>query len=59
MTMSFPPPPADKVADIMRLVVRQYPEGGPQHERAIRLAINLAWPLALASAATTKESVNG
>lgn len=59
MSVSFPPPPPETREAILRLVVARYPEGGSQHERAIRLAIHLTWPIALATAATALETVNG
>ena len=59
MSVSFPPPADGTVAEILRLVVGEYPNGGAQHERAIRLAIHLTWPIALAAAATARETVNG
>jgi hypothetical protein len=53
------PPPDETERAIMRLVVRTFPQGGAQHERAIRMALRLGWSAAIAVATTTKETVDG
>lgn len=59
MPVQLPPPPDETEIAIMRLVVREYPDGGPSHERAIRMALRLGWTAGLASTSITKDLVNG
>jgi hypothetical protein len=59
MPLQLPPPPDDTEAAILRLVVAQYPNGGPHHEPAIRMALRLGWTAGLATTSKIKDLING
>ena len=42
----------------LKTIVNVWPNGGPHHERAIRMALNTAWALACDAHSAQQEKLN-